>query len=406
MEKFKLSTHISILDPKDDDEDVIPQKFSEGYFILYDEDRDKEFLINSTIKYYLDKFSPTPATQEEVLQQVKSDLKTDNGDLEKICSDFFGFLVKKKILVPEELEEQADIQQILLKAGDILDNYIIDDVIADKHNLDIYLATNNATDDKAVIKLLSTQKVSDPVAYKQELTHLQREHALLQKVNDVPAINHAIDFKIKDGEFAYIALEYINGKNLSRFFKADPILTEEDCLHLITKSVEAFSFLHECNLIHGDIHPSNIMVCEDNTIKIIDLGLSRPTEIEKNEVLKHGGVTFYMPPERINLSSLKKFSKEPDLFSDVYQLGIIMYFILYKQTPFDGFIWEELASNIKVQEIEFPGTAYYGFNVSTDLVDIINKCTAKQPDERYVNATAILVDLKKLVIKEQEQLVN
>jgi serine/threonine protein kinase len=83
-----------------------------------------------------------------------------------------------------------------------------------------------------------------------------------------------------------------------------------------------------------------------------------------------------------------------------------MYFILYKQTPFDGFIWEELASNIKVQEIEFPGTSYYGFNVSTDLVDIINKCTAKQPDERYVNATAILVDLKKLVIKVQEQLVN
>jgi serine/threonine-protein kinase len=148
------------------------------------------------------------------------------------------------------------------------------------------------------------------------------------------------------------------------------------------------------------------MVGEDNSIKIIDLGLSRTTEIDKNEVLKHGGVTFYMPPERINISSVKKFSKEPDLFSDVYQLGLIMYLVLYNTTPFDGFIWEDLAHNIKEQEIIHPALSSHGFSVMPELKNIIDKCTAKQPSERYKDATAILEDLKKHVLQKEETVVN
>ncbi|HEX8332313.1 MAG TPA: serine/threonine-protein kinase [Segetibacter sp.] len=404
--KYKLSSFISISEVDRENVENLPDKFASGYFLLYNEERDKEYLINSTIKYYIDKFTPTPATQEEVLQLVKNDLNTDSADVEKICVDFFKFLVKKKILIPEDQVEQAVLEETLFKQGDTINNYIIDDVIADKNNLDIYLATDTTTNDKVVIKLLNNKKVSDPIAFQQELVHLKREYSLLQSVNHSPSINHAIDFKIQDDQFAYITLEYINGTNLSRYFKTTPTLTEEDCLDLIKQIIKAFSLLHECNLIHGDIHPSNIMVCEDNTIKIIDLGLSRTIEVDKNEVLKHGGVTFYMPPERITISSVKKFYKAPDLYSDVYQLGLIMYLIIYNTTPFTGFIWEELAQNIMEQEITYPDVSFHGFNASTHLKEIINICTAKQPTERYTNAKAILDDLNERVFKQQQQFIN
>jgi serine/threonine protein kinase len=161
---------------------------------------------------------------------------------------------------------------------------------------------------------------------------------------------------------------------------------------MIEEILTAFSLLHQSNLIHGDIHPSNILVLEDKTVKIIDLGLSRNVQVENNEVVKFGGISFYMPPERINISSVKKYMKEPDLFSDVYQVGVIIYLILYNTTPFKGFIWEELSQNIKTTDAVYPDVSFLNYPVPEQLINIVKKCLNKNPLERYANATEILAD--------------
>jgi serine/threonine-protein kinase len=94
----------------------------------------------------------------------------------------------------------------------------------------------------------------------------------------------------------YIILEYINGNSLHRFLKETHLLTKTICFRIIKDILQAFSSLHKKKLIHGDIHSSNILITEDSSVKIIDMGLTvNVEEIEKNELVKFGGVIFYMP---------------------------------------------------------------------------------------------------------------
>jgi len=148
------------------------------------------------------------------------------------------------------------------------------------------------------------------------------------------------------------------------------------------------------------------LIGDDNAIKIIDLGLGYAHDHENSEILAFGGVTFYLPPERINISSVKKHAKKPDFFSDVYQIGLLMYLVLYNSLPFSGFIWEELAQNIKEKEINYPGRTFHNFKVPLPLIDIIKKCLSKNPEHRYRNASVILRDYKKYVFKQQKAFIN
>ncbi|MDQ3844013.1 MAG: protein kinase, partial [Bacteroidota bacterium] len=136
----------------------------------------------------------------------------------------------------------------------------------------------------------------------------------------------------------------------------------------------------------------------------IDLGLSRTTEKDKNKVLKFGGVDYYMPPERINISSAKKYTTEPDLYSDVYQIGLLIYLVLYNDLPFGGFIWEELAQSIKEDAVVYPELSFLNYPVSRELITLMEKCLRKNPEERYPSATEILEDFRKFMLLEKQPL--
>jgi len=113
-----------------------------------------------------------------------------------------------------------------------------------------------------------------------------------------------------------------------------------------------------------------------------------------------------MPPERINTTTINKYSKCPDLLSDVYQIGLLIYLILYNRTPFKGFIWEELANNIKTAQPSFPDTSFINYKVPEGVVNIVKRCLAKKPAERFRNANEILESFEKYTLKETSTVVN
>lgn len=402
MIKFKLSKNISLASIADSDEYIAPQQYSHDHYILYDKRRDKDFLINATVKYFIDKFS-VPKTQTEMLAEIASDVQDDKTELKETCSAFFNFLCAKKILLPVDTDETFFSAAPLFKKGEkIKEDIIVLEVLSERQYIDIYRVINKASNRVYVIKLLNGNKIKDEKSYRKELSELEREYRILKNVDHVPMVCKAYSFDNEQEHFAYITLEYIRGKSLTDYLDQTKALNEEWCLRIIKSILEAFSLLHASNTIHGDIHSSNILVLRNKGIKIIDLGLSRNVEIEKNEVLNFGGVNFYMPPERINTSSLNKYLKEPDLYSDVYQIGLLIYLVLYNKLPFDGFIWEELAANIKGSNAIFPDVSFLNYAVSAKLVLVIQKCLHKVPGERYKNAIEILEDFKKLVLEENK----
>ena len=438
MEKFRLSQKITINlfgnsdedeepemqhheenqeeeDANDDDDsdnddaendDNFPSQYNQGYYVLYDEERDREFLINDTIKYFIDKFS-TPKSKAEVLEEIEVELKSDRAAIEEVCSRFFHFLCKRGVLVPEDHEERVKVDTPLYKEGDGINELTISKVISNRRHVEIYLGVNGVSGHEYAIKLLNRNKTVDELSFQDELKMLKREYNFLQNVQHIPQMCRVYSFKKMQEDHPYLMLEYIKGKALHRFLKETPALTKTTCFSIIENILHAFSSLHEGKLIHGDIHSANVMITEDNSVKIIDMGLTlNVEEIEKNEVVKFGGVIFYMPPERINITTVNKYTVKPNLYSDVYQVGLLMYLVLYNKTPFKGFIWEELAGNIKNSEAAFPDTSFLNYKIPNRLINIVKKCIAKNPAERYRNAAEILDSFEKHVLTEQNTLVN
>jgi eukaryotic-like serine/threonine-protein kinase len=386
--KYRLSKNISVSNIDLEDLANLPERYHQDYYLLYDEVKDREFLINATIKYFLDKFS-TSKTELEIVSEVQADLNSSSADMEKTCSEFFKFLSKKKIIVPENYVEPELVEDPLFTEGELIGNYEVLEVLSVRQVVDIYLVKDKATEETLVVKLLDRKKASEEKVFSEELQELEKEYSMLKKVKDVPYISEPYNFH-KQEEYAYITLEYIDGQPLSAFLKNTAGLTESDCLDIIKSILEAFSLLHDRRLIHGDIHSSNVLITEDKKVRIIDLGLSRTVEMEENELVKFGGVDFYMPPERINITSIKKHSKEPDLYSDVYQIGLLIYLVLYNTTPFDGFTWEELAQSIKESNVTLAKTSFLGYHVPNELISLVKRCLEKEPAKRFENATHIL----------------
>jgi tRNA A-37 threonylcarbamoyl transferase component Bud32 len=400
MIRYRLSKNFCILDPAAFSGADTPAQYQQGYYVLSDENRDKSFLINDTIKYFIDKFS-LPKTQAEVLQEVALDVKTDIQVIRRKCSSFLTFLRQRKIVVPEDWVEAEIPRQALFQPGDFIGDLCVSELIADKKYVDIYLVRDPADDQPYVIKLLNCRKFKHKRKYLEEELALRHEYEMLQKVKHIPFICQAYGLEAEAKPGAYLKLEYIRGRSLSRHLRQAENLDQAACYAIIHNMLQTFSMLHESKLIHGDIHPANIMVKEDNSIKVIDLGLSLPVDVDRLEVVNFGGVIYYMPPERINISSFNKFSKKPDYYSDVYQIGLIMYFILYRREPFSGFIWEELSANIKGNKITFPERSCQDFPVPGQLIKIIKKSTIKTRGRRYPSATAVLKDFQRKILKTQ-----
>lgn len=399
MPRYKLSHHICILPLDEGSYAQVPLYYRKEHFILQDKRRNSDFLINGTIKYFLDKFFAAK-TPDEVVREIAADIQTGADQIKKTCRIFFQFLHKRKILIPEDQLEMIEAgagNGTLFQENDRVDGLLITKVITSHHCIDIYLAVDETEGQAYVIKLLNPTKLTDKKNYEEELADLEREYETLQHTNHLASISHAFGFYRNSDLSAYIKLEYINGRSLSRYLRDKEQLTWADCLQLIGNICHAFAQLHACHIVHGDIHPSNVLAGEDNSIKIIDLGLAQNRNIEKNEVQSFGGANFYMPPERINLSSFNKFSKPPGFSSDVYQIGLLLYLICYGKEPFTGFVWEELAKNIKEAKPAYPLQSFLGLPIPVTLIKIIRKALHKNLKTRYKDAIGLYREISKAI---------
>lgn len=401
MKRYKLSKNICLTGLQAFCREQVPVKYRTGHFVLSDKTRNRDYLINESIKYFIDKFSATKS-RDEVIAEVAADTESSAEQVEKPCTEFIEYLCKKNILLPDDKTELTLPEKPLYKRGDAINQYVVKHVLDNSHSTHIYIATGPINDRSCVIKLLARNQLSDTKAYEEELASLQREYSLLQRAQDVPSVGRSYAFERDGYGNAYIVLEFIKGKPLLRFVEATKGLTRSDYRLLLTNLLKAFAQLHRCGLVHGDVHSSNVLVNRNKAVRIIDLGLSlKKEELADNQLLKYGGVDYYMPPERINASSVKRFVKPPDFYSDVYQIGLLLYAVLYRTLPFNGFTWEELATDIKESEVRFPRRAAAGFIVPQGLKNIIQNCLGKEPEDRYPDASGILEDYVRYAFEEQ-----
>ncbi len=192
-------------------------------------------------------------------------------------------------------------------------------------------------------------------------------------------------------DLAYIAMEFIKGKDLVPHTKKDNLLPLPKVFELIAKSAAALDYAHSQNVVHRDIKPANIMWDpSSNELKITDFGIARITDSSKTKTGVVLGTPSYMSPEQLS-------GKKIDGRSDLFSLGVMFYQMLTGSLPFSG---DSMATLMYKIANEQPSRASeINSKLPPEIDEIIEKALAKDPDERFQSGSEMARALKECVAK-------
>jgi len=251
---------------------------------------------------------------------------------------------------------------------------------------------------------------------------METERQVLARM-DHPNIARIFDAgRTEDGR-PYFVMEYVPGKPITQWFDAED-LALEDRLELFEKVCLAVQHAHHKGVIHRDLKPSNILVMDiDGTaeVRVIDFGIAKAVEVHTEATLdmvtmagQIVGTPSYMSPEQIAGSEFN----ELDTRSDVYSLGVLLYELLTRTTPFDrerlaGVGLASLARIICEEEPARPSTRVLDAKVLDEhtarqiaghlrgeLDWVVLRAMEKDPDRRYQSARALAVDVRRFLRNE------
>ena len=179
----------------------------------------------------------------------------------------------------------------------------------------------------------------------------------------------------EEHDLAYIAMEFLKGKDLTGHTKPGTLLPLPVAMSVVARVAEALDYAHRQNVVHRDIKPANIMYDpEADSVKVTDFGIARITDSSKTKTGMVLGTPSYMSPEQL---AGKKIDGQSDLFS----LGVTLYQLACGSLPFQGESMAQLMYKIANEEPADP------MNLNPALPDclvaIIRRTLAKGSEQRY-----------------------
>jgi serine/threonine-protein kinase len=179
----------------------------------------------------------------------------------------------------------------------------------------------------------------------------------------------------EEHDLAYIAMEFLKGKDLVPYTKPDNLLPLPKVLSIVARVADALDYAHTLNVVHRDIKPANIMYdMESDTVKVTDFGIARITDSSKTKTGMVLGTPSYMSPEQLSGAKIEGAS-------DLFSLGVSLYQMVCGKLPFIGNSMAQLMFRIANE----PHTDILTIrpDVPPCVVAVINKALTKKVEERY-----------------------
>ena len=193
----------------------------------------------------------------------------------------------------------------------------------------------------------------------------------------------------EEHDLAYIAMEFLKGRDLADHCKSDSLLPVPLVLSIVARVAEALAYAHKQHVVHRDIKPANIMYERvSDTVKVTDFGIARITDSSKTKTGMVLGTPSFMSPEQLA-------GKKVDGRSDLYSLGVMLFQLLAGVLPFRGDSMAELmfkianeeAPDIRIIRPELPGA----------LSDVVALSLTKRPETRYQDGDQFAADLRRVM---------
>ena len=179
----------------------------------------------------------------------------------------------------------------------------------------------------------------------------------------------------EEHDLAYIAMEFLKGKDLVPHTKPGALLPLPKVLSVLARVADALGYAHTLHVVHRDIKPANIMYdMESDTVKVTDFGIARITDSSKTKTGMVLGTPSYMSPEQLAGAKIEGAS-------DLFSLGASLYQMVCGKLPFEGDSMAQLMFRIANE----PHTDILSIkpDVPPCVVAIINKALAKKVEQRY-----------------------
>lgn len=278
----------------------------------------------------------------------------------------------------ERVDRGADSATRLPHPGDVLEGrYCVEGPIGSGGMAFVFCARHTTIGTRVAIKSLAPR-----LADSEE--HVER---FLQEARAISVIEHPCIVRITDfGHTAagdpFFAMEYLDGEDLGRRLRRTGPLPWEAVGPFAVQICGALHAAHTAGIIHRDIKPANIFVVEGtDDIKVLDFGIAKISTVPHGRELTRVGSVMgtagFLSPEALS-------GKDVDPRTDIYSLGVTLYQLVSGALPFDHENGDALSSG-RHPRIAHPLPDY----VPSAVGDIIHKCMAHQPQDRFPNVLAL-----------------
>jgi len=258
----------------------------------------------------------------------------------------------------------------------------------------VYKGVQISLDKPVVLKVLHPHYADD-----ETIVHrFHREARAASRLNHPNSIN-IIDFGQDEDGTLFMAMEFISGRDLFTMMYSEPQLPEQRIADILIQVCSALADAHEQGVIHRDLKPENIMVerrrDQQDFVKVLDFGIAKlqnPEGHETRALTAAGmvcGTPEYMAPEQAR-------GEELDARTDVYALGVLLYQMATNELPFQADNAIGIVTKHIVEQPVPPREKAPDKNISPALEEIILRCMAKKPEERFATVLDLQRALKAL----------
>lgn len=284
-------------------------------------------------------------------------------------------------LYPETKADSPAGTRADVEVGQVLDDrFEITESIHRSGMSTVFQALDRKTGEAVAVKVPLMNLEADPAFY----SRFEREEEI-GKALDHPGILKIIPVEQKSRP--YIVMEFVKGQTLDRLMQSVGILPIADTLTIASRLCDALEYMHGHGVIHRDMKPSNVMLCDDGTLRIMDFGIAKTEAMRR---ITFGGFSptmgtpDYMAPEQIK-------GKRGDQRTDIYSLGAILYEMLTGQVPFQGpNVYAVMNSRLVGDP---PAPKSINPEISPQVEEIVLHAMERDPFKRYHSAAGMKAEL-------------
>lgn len=265
----------------------------------------------------------------------------------------------------------------------MLDQYRIDAHVSESGMASIYRATDLRDGRAVAIKVPHTDLEADPTLYER----FRREEEISASLNH-PGVMRT--FPGRETSRPYLVMEWVPGRLLRRILTDEGKLKEDSALRITLGILDALEYIHRRGIVHRDLKPDNIMVDDEDRVKLIDFGIA--AKVGARRITYTGfspalGTPDYIAPEQVK-------GKRGDQRSDLYATGVMLYEMLTGRVPFSGPTPLAVMNERLLRAPAPPREAEPG--ISAQMQEVLYRALEREPRNRYATAHEFALDLRHL----------